>query len=447
MKNIYVIGYIDSFSLACLIMDFEATPIDQTVNVVICSGGGSVTAGNAMQAFLINECKKRGSDKVFGFIIGECASIATIISTAIPKGNLKIANSATFMIHSVSVSGDDDVYQTANELREMADIMDKFNETLITQLALRAGKTTDYIRNTYFTDGKDHYLSASEAVSEGFCDDVVTMELPNAEESEIEDLKIRKFVNHEDRLRMVAVLNKSKNQNKTSKMQVEIETPENLVATPSDGQVKSLLNDLQAAQSAISVSNKAYQDVSAQLFEANQEATALRGQLANINNVHNQELSNMKAQLDYAQNQLAEVKEQGELAKFINIKAFSLNVPITEVSKFIDEQISAIQNGYIKTDSGYACKAEQNKVVAVTAEQVVEHRVNSIMAFMRPIQKPVNQGTGFNNNGVNKPFVGSSNNELDKQRANILALAARQNILYGTTRFDELCAMNGMDKF
>lgn len=446
-QTIYVVGYIDSFSLACLVMDFEATPKEADINIVICSGGGSVTAGNAMQAIIINECEKRGADKVSGLIIGECSSIATIISTAIPKGKLKIANSATFMIHSVRVSGDDDVYQTAEQLREMADVMDKFNANLANQLALRSGKPLDYIKATYF-DGKDHYLSAAEAVSEGFCDEVITMEQP-IEEPEIEDLRIRKFVNKEERLKLAAVLTNKKSvtpKNVVNKME-SLTAEKEPQKVSNDAQVTALLSDLQKAQDAIRESNSNYTLVSSQLMAVNNELTEAKEQLANIGNVHKVELAELNSKLQYAQTQLEEVRNESELSKYLNIEAFALGIPANEIGKFIDDQLMAIKGGYAKTPEGYVFKAE-NKVIGSNAEQTVKHRISIYRSF-QPVQRFTNQGSGYNPNNTNSThaFVGSQNNDLAKKRSDLLALAARQNVAYGSDRFKELCNQNGLEVF
>lgn len=454
METIYVVGYIDSFSLACLIMDFEAIPNDRDVNIVICSGGGSVTAGTAMQAIIISEAKKRGNDKIKGLIIGECASIATIISTAIPKGNLKIADSAMFMIHAVRVAGDDDVYQTADQLREMADVMDKFNDNLSNQLALRSGKSLDYIKATYF-DGKDHYLSASLAVSEGFCDEVETLELPQIgeEETEIEDLKLRKFVNKEDRLKLVAVFESKKSVQIKPRAIMQTDILDGAKQVPNleanDTQVNSLVSDLQNSKAAIANISADYQAVSNQLHLANKEANELRNQLASIEKVHEQELANVQAGLEIAKKQLEDAVYNNEVTKFINIEAFALGVPLQEVSKFLDEQLKAITGGYVKTNEGYACKAEKNAIVATTVEQVVKHRItNYVLPFFRPINKPINQGSGFNAiNTQAKPFGNQSNNDLDRRKKELLELANRQGVVYGSARFKELCNQNGLEVF
>jgi len=439
-NTIYVVGYIDSFSLACLVMDFEQTPLDAEVNIMICSGGGSVTAGNAMQAVIINECEKRGADKVSGLIIGECSSIATIISTAIPKGKLKIASSAMFMVHSVRVSGDDDVYQTAEQLREMAGVMDKFNGNLANQLALRSGKSLDYIKNTYF-DGKDHYLSASEAVAEGFCDEVVTMEQP-AEETEIEDLRVRKFVNKEDRLKLAAVLNKN---NFLPKTPFKMENKD--LDVSNDAQVTALQADIKNGQESIKKLNGEVLFHQNQVAIKDKELAEKNTQLANITNVHSAELNDVNAKLQYAQSQLEEVKAESELTKFLNIEAFALGIPVAEIGSFINDQLLAIKGGYAKTAEGYVFKAE-NKVIGSNAEQTVKHRIAFYRSF-QPVQRfASNQGTGYNANTSNaQPFVSNQNSDLGKKRSDLLALAAKQQIVYGSERFKDLCAINGLEVF
>jgi ATP-dependent protease ClpP protease subunit len=144
------------------IAKIEADTIDVRIN----SYGGAVADGLAIYNAL-----QRHSATIVTHNDGVAMSIASLIFMA--GSERHSAENALFMIHAPwgVASGN------AADMREMADILDKYAEGMIS--AYRAsGLSTETIRGL-LTDGKDHFYTATEAQADGFVTDV-TAALPIA---------------------------------------------------------------------------------------------------------------------------------------------------------------------------------------------------------------------------------------------------------------------------
>ena len=133
------------------------------INVRINSRGGDVFAGMAIYNAL-----RQAEGNITIYVDGMAASIAAVI--ALCGKPLMMSPYARLMIHQVSGGG----YGGADWLRAVADQIDLIENDLASMLARRLGITSQEVKTRYF-DGKDHWLTAAEAVNMGIADGIYDM--------------------------------------------------------------------------------------------------------------------------------------------------------------------------------------------------------------------------------------------------------------------------------
>ncbi len=131
-------------------------PLDVRIN----SFGGSVADGVAIYNAL-----RRHDGEVTTHIDGVAYSIASLIAMAGNK--VSMASNALMMIHAPWGM----MVGNAPELREQAEILDKYAEAQINCYTREGGPDRDTVRG-WLTDGEDHYFSALDAVELGLVDEV-----------------------------------------------------------------------------------------------------------------------------------------------------------------------------------------------------------------------------------------------------------------------------------
>lgn len=141
------------------ISDLKALGDVKDITVSINSPGGSVFDGltiyNALRASGANVTVK---------VMGIAASIASIIAMA---GKKIIMPENTFMmIHNpLNV-----IYGNADDMREMADILDKVGSSLVATYVARTGKSEEEVKALM---DAETYMTAAEAKELGFADEVI----------------------------------------------------------------------------------------------------------------------------------------------------------------------------------------------------------------------------------------------------------------------------------
>lgn len=131
-----------------------------TIYLRINCPGGDVFGARAMIAAL------RGSGaKVIACIDALAASAGTFI--AVNCDEVRIADGAFFMIHQASCPA----YGCASDLREVADLLDKVDSTIVADFVRKTGKSEEQVRNWM---AAETWFTAQEAVTNGFADTVVT---------------------------------------------------------------------------------------------------------------------------------------------------------------------------------------------------------------------------------------------------------------------------------
>lgn len=161
--EIYVYGNIgdrwneDGVIASDLVREVSALDVD-TIALRINSYGGSVTDGLAIYNAL-----KRHKAVVNVFIDGVAISCASYIAMA--GDTITMAKNAQMMIHAPwTFAGGN-----AIELREQADVLDRYSKAMASAYADKSGKTYEQAL-AILADGKDHWFLAEEAVAEGFAD-------------------------------------------------------------------------------------------------------------------------------------------------------------------------------------------------------------------------------------------------------------------------------------
>lgn len=130
---------------------------------IICyidSIGGDAQCGMSIYNFL-----KLTTAKVECRVIGLAASVASVIAMAANKGKLLVARNGFVMIHQAQGMA----WGTANDLRQAADLVDKYTDQIIDIYTQRTGKTADEIKG--LINGGDYWMTGQEAVDQGFADD------------------------------------------------------------------------------------------------------------------------------------------------------------------------------------------------------------------------------------------------------------------------------------
>lgn len=134
------------------------------LNIRINSPGGDVFSAVAMRAMVMSA----GFESVRVTIEGLCASAATLIAT-IPDAKVTIAEGSEFMIHNpwtIAWGNADDLAKEVDHLRQM-------EGTFREMYANKTGNDTDTIK-AWMDD--ETWFTAQEAVTNGFCDEILEAE-------------------------------------------------------------------------------------------------------------------------------------------------------------------------------------------------------------------------------------------------------------------------------
>ena len=143
-----------------LVSTLANIPAAARLKVRINSAGGAVGDALAMVNAL-----QRHPGGVDTFCDGIAASSAGLILCC--GQTVTMAENSLFMIHAPW----GDVVGNAENMRDYADLLDKFTEAMAKTYAQKSGKSQEDIV-AMMQDGKDHWFTADEALAEGFCDTI-----------------------------------------------------------------------------------------------------------------------------------------------------------------------------------------------------------------------------------------------------------------------------------
>lgn len=134
-----------------------------TINVRINSDGGVVSDGLA----IYNALKRHGAT-INVTIDGIAASIASLIAMA--GKTVRMPANTMMMLHAPHGGA----WGNAAVLREVADVLDTFARSMTESYAAKSQRAGEI--SAMLTDGRDHWFTASEAVSFGLADEVIADE-------------------------------------------------------------------------------------------------------------------------------------------------------------------------------------------------------------------------------------------------------------------------------
>lgn len=137
------------------------------LSVLINSPGGDTFAAADIYTALREYSASRG--RVICYITGIAASAASMIAMA--GDTVYISDVGMLMIHDpwTAIAGN------AEELRELADVLDVVRDAVATAYAAKTGKSMDEIRRMMAATS---YMDAPHAVAHGFCDGVAVYSGP-----------------------------------------------------------------------------------------------------------------------------------------------------------------------------------------------------------------------------------------------------------------------------
>lgn len=138
--------------------DLDALGEIDELRIYINSPGGDVFAGQAILSML----KRHNAQKVV-YVDGLAASAASVVAMA--GDVIRMPRNAMMMIHNVwtFVAGD------ANDLREVADTLERISETIVAAYQERTGLDRDQIKAMM---DAETWMTAEEAVEKGFADEI-----------------------------------------------------------------------------------------------------------------------------------------------------------------------------------------------------------------------------------------------------------------------------------
>ena len=132
------------------------------LTVRINSYGGSVSDGLA-----IYNAIKRHDQPTTCEIDGVAVSIASLIALA--GDTVRMADNALYMVHAPWGYSQGN----ASDMRDMADMLDKYAEAMSSAYMSKTGKSKDEIMSL-LTDGEDHWFTAEEALAFGFVNELTS---------------------------------------------------------------------------------------------------------------------------------------------------------------------------------------------------------------------------------------------------------------------------------
>lgn len=166
------------------VKDFKALEKDyDRINIRINSPGGSVYHG-----FPIFNAIASSKKDIHTYNDGLAASMGGVLLLA--GKTVHTAKNGLLMIHNASTW----MIGHARDLREEADILDKYDGIVAQHFADKSGKSVEDIKSKYL-NYKDHFLTADEAKEEGFVDIIEDYESEDAPPENIANMAFGEVMN------------------------------------------------------------------------------------------------------------------------------------------------------------------------------------------------------------------------------------------------------------
>jgi ATP-dependent Clp endopeptidase proteolytic subunit ClpP len=177
--HIYLYGEIDDYEGKAEDIALELLSLQNTYGKIIVhvnSLGGEVYSGIA----IVNALKNSKANIII-YIDGIAASMASVI--ALCGRPLYMSQYARLMLHNVKVG----IYGDKEDLRITIEEVEGLENSLCEIIAGRIGKTPEEIKAMYF-DGRDHWVTAREALAMRLIDGIYDVDAPIATDSTTEQI-------------------------------------------------------------------------------------------------------------------------------------------------------------------------------------------------------------------------------------------------------------------
>ena len=148
-------------SIVAQLLYLEAEDPDKPIQMMVAGPGGIVTAGNQIIAAM-NTVKC----PVYTTVIGQVASMSTVIAASGEKGKRKIYPLSRIMIHQVSGGQSGNVQDVRVNYKEM----ERINDMTMEHLAKFCGKKVTQLKKDC---ERDLWLGAKEAIDYGVVDELI----------------------------------------------------------------------------------------------------------------------------------------------------------------------------------------------------------------------------------------------------------------------------------
>lgn len=219
-------------------LKMELDEIDGDVDINLFSGGGDLFEAAAMVG-LIEQRKKENRVRIF--VHGLAASAGAYF--AVSANMLIMEESAMLMIHNAWTIATGD----KNDLRDVADRIEKQQKSMVDKLMQKSGKDRDEIESML---DEETWMTAAEAVSEGFADAVFQAEDEEKVAASVTSKQAKDFKRIPESVKVTGK-QKPQSTNQSDIMNKALINACNLKADADESDVLAFISDLKAEKKAL----------------------------------------------------------------------------------------------------------------------------------------------------------------------------------------------------
>jgi len=142
---------------------FLAEQSNQPIKLVISTYGGNID-----EMFGIYDIMKYIKCEIHTVAIGKVMSAGVLLLAAGKKGERMIGRNARLMVHSASSGFQGSIFYVKNEVEELARVQEQLITCMLNETKIKRAKLEKIM-----AQGFDQYITASDAVSFGFADQII----------------------------------------------------------------------------------------------------------------------------------------------------------------------------------------------------------------------------------------------------------------------------------
>jgi len=263
------------------VKDFQALEkTADTIHVKINSPGGSIGEGLPIYNVLKNSEKT-----VYTYVDGIAYSMASLIALAGKK--VYGYRNSMFMVHNGSTVA----WGNAQDMRQTADELDKYDLALGTIIEDKLNITADEVAKTYL-NFKDNYFVGDEALEAGFFDEIIEAKKADVPE-DLTNMSAADILNHYSKMNFTDFKEPVNTQNSNQNMKE--------IKAPSIQNALGYETPFQATDEGVFMQESEMITLEAALTSATANATTLQGDLDTVNATVTDTATVIDAALDNAE--------------------------------------------------------------------------------------------------------------------------------------------------